>query len=119
MTVGRLQHQPEVLASTSSVLNQVAAQTIFEIDRPRQMSTGYACTEELGMLDAATDDVIMQPSTDDLDLGKLRHPARGRRRPVGQVQQGWREPRWPCGSARSRRWRPPSARLPSCCARNP
>jgi hypothetical protein len=74
MTIGRLEHQPEVLASTFSSVNHIAVQSICQIHRPRQMPTDDTGAKEAGSLDTASDDVLVQSATDDLDLGKLRHP---------------------------------------------
>src|SRR5680860_960690 len=81
MTIGRLEHQPEVLASTFSGVNHVAVQSICQIHRPRQMPTNDAGTKEACSRDTAPDDVLLQSATDHLDLGKLRHPVGWRARP--------------------------------------
>jgi hypothetical protein len=97
MTIGGLKHQPEVLAATSSALHKIASQAICEIYGTGLMAPSDAGAEKVSTLDAATDDVVVQSSTDDLDLGKLRHPALGRRGQLGLFQRSWRGLRLPGG----------------------
>src|SRR5665647_2108322 len=64
MTIGRLEHQPEVLASTFSGVNHVAVQSICKIHRPGQMPTDDTGAKEAGSLDTAPDNVLVQSATD-------------------------------------------------------
>src|SRR5674476_1235629 len=65
MTIGCIEHEPEVLASTFSDMNHVAAQSICQIHRARQMTTDDTGAKEAGVLDTASDDVLLQAATDD------------------------------------------------------
>src|SRR5450631_3985080 len=81
MTIGCLEHQPEVLSPALGAMNHVAAQAICQIDRSGKMTSGDTPTNEQGLFDAAADNVVLKSPTNDLDLWKLRHPDGRRARP--------------------------------------
>jgi hypothetical protein len=69
-----IEHQPEELAPTLGGRDDAATQPRGELVRSPGLASDRARVEDDDIDDATSDHVLGQAATDDLDLGKLRHP---------------------------------------------